>query len=106
KDDLDAIGDLLLSEAIFQVTYGNHTKAGSVLQALGYGGTVPDPEIINTPRRGDTFTQRCAVRLNQAASGWTSVISVRATAEPTLNNWLASQLIPETDIMINYSYPG
>jgi len=108
KDDLDAIGDLLLSESIYQVTRGNHERAGAVLQALGYGGSIPEPEIIKTLRQADTFTHRCAVQLTPAVTAnsvWTAS-SARADAEPALNNWLASQLPAATDICISYNYAG
>ena len=99
---------MLLSEAIYQVTRGNHERAGSVLQALGYGGNIPEPEIIKTPRQTDTFTHRCAVQFTPATAAngsWTGT-SVRATAEPALNNWLASQLPSPLDICIVYDYAG
>ena len=105
KDDLDAIGDLLLSEAIFQITKGNHERAGSVLQALGYAKNIPEPEIIKTPRQADTFTHRCAVQFTPAIANtnWTAS-STRATAEPALNSWLASQLPKPANIRINYKH--
>ncbi|PBQ33646.1 hypothetical protein CNR22_18310 [Sphingobacteriaceae bacterium] len=105
KDDLDAIGDLLLSEAIFQITKGNHERAGSVLQALGYAKNIPEPEIIKTPRQADTFTHRCAVQFTPAIANtnWTAS-STRATAEPALNIWLASQLPTPANIRINYKH--
>jgi hypothetical protein len=104
KDDLDAIGDLLLSESIFQVTKGNHVRAGAVLNALGASETIPEPEIIKTPRQSDTITHRCMVQLEPATatplSFWTGS-SYRAAAEPALNKWLASQLPKPKDVLIH-----
>lgn len=106
KDDLDAIGDLLLAESVFQVSRGNPVRAGSVLQGLSRGNTIPEPEILKTPRTSNTMTHRCAVQLKPAdasTGSWTGT-SYRALAEPALNNWLASQLPDPSDIQIAVSY--
>lgn len=106
KDDMDAIGDLLLAESVYQVSRGNNVRAGSVLNAIGRGETIPEPEIIKTPRKSDTLTHRCVVQLQPAVSaiGAWSTSTRRAIVEPAFNNWLASQLPAPVDVLIHVNY--
>lgn len=101
-DAMDAIGDLLLSEAVYQLAYGNYERAAAVLNAMGYGNKIPEPEIVKTPRQGNVITNRCAVQLTPAvatASAWSGT-SYRALTEPALNNWLSGQLPAPTNIVV------
>ncbi|MGL5889348.1 MAG: hypothetical protein ACRC3B_05650, partial [Bacteroidia bacterium] len=104
-DSMDAVGDLLLSEAVYQLAKGNHDRAGAVLKAMSYGNAVPEPEIADTPRQGNVLTNRCVVQLAPAvstAANWTGT-SYRKLAEPALNDWLAGQLPKPNDIRITVS---
>lgn len=92
-DTLDAIGDLALAEGIFQVTQGNHDRAGAMMKALTQGGSIPDPEIIKTPRSGTVITQRIALHLEPHADrAWPGALTERAKAEPALNQLLVDLL--------------
>ncbi len=106
-DDMDAIGDLLLSEAVYQVAKGNFERSGSVLKAMGEGNTIPEPEIINTPRRSNVVTHRFAIQLNPssaATSVWGTLKTSRAFSEPAFNSWLQQQLPPPAKILIRVGY--
>jgi hypothetical protein len=94
-DSLDAMGDLITSEGVYQLVRGNHTRAGAVLSAMSEGRIPPHPEIIKTMREGNMITQRVIITLNHAAppAGWSILPQgPRAKAEPAVNNWLAHQI--------------
>jgi len=92
-DALDALGDVVISESVYQIVQGNHIRAAAMVNSLAQGKNIPDPQIVETPRSGTVVTQRVVLNfepLNAFASplGWGAAASVRAKAEPTLNNWL------------------
>lgn len=103
-DAFDALGDLALSESVYQIAQGNHVRAGAMLEALSEGKNMPEPQIVTTPRTGTVVTQRVAWALetiaapvapNSAASkpaGWSSKLTPRALAEPSLNKMLGKLL--------------
>ncbi len=109
-DAFDALGDLALSECVYQIAQGNHVRAGSMLEALAQGKNMPDPQIVTTPRTGTVVTQRVVWALetvaapvapNAAASkpvGWSSKLTPRALAEPSLNKMLGNLFGPATNI--------
>lgn len=106
RDDMDAVGDLLLSEAVFQVARGNSSRAAAVLNAMGQATSIPEPEIVKTPRPGNALTHRCVVQLSPAASSQTTWTGTgrRALTEPALNNWLSIQLPGPANIRIHVTY--
>jgi hypothetical protein len=94
-DALDAVGDLLLAESVFQASKGNTERAAAALRTLNSGGQVIPPEFIRTPQRGVVINHRVGVVLEQggaAANLWTDAPSPRASLAPGLNRWLARQL--------------
>ncbi|MDN3657348.1 hypothetical protein QWZ08_16980 [Ferruginibacter paludis] len=99
-DAFDALGDLAMSESVYQMVLGNHVRASAVLTALAEGKHMPDPQIIDTVRNGTVVTQR--IILNFAATnnsfqlpaGWAAAPTVRSLTEPTFNNWLGLTLGP------------
>jgi len=88
-DCLDALADLSLSEGVYQIVQGNHVRAAAVLNALAEGRTIPDPQVIDTPRTGTVVTQRVVWHLPLPPAptppGWPTQLTPRAQAEPTLN---------------------
>jgi len=102
-DYTDALGDMSISEAVFQVIRGNFGRAGTLMDAVSKGTHAPDPEVINTPRGGLDLTHRVAVlfagdpTLNPTWNGVTT--RPRAAAEPWLNSWL-SELLPDPKTVI------
>jgi hypothetical protein len=103
-DAFDALGDLAMSESVYQMVLGNHVRAGAVLTALAEGKNMPDPQIIDTVRNGTVVTQRIIVNFAatnnsfQLPAGWTAAPTVRSLTEPTINNWLGLTLGPATAI--------
>lgn len=126
-DALDALGDVALSESVFQIVRGNFPRAAAVLSALASGKRMPRPQVIDTPRSGTTVTHRVILPLprfdgadlssalvgdpgtlaaNRVAAlppGWTDVpMTPRANAEPGLNHWIGSLLGDAESIVCRY----
>jgi hypothetical protein len=97
-DYADALADLSISEAVFQIIRGNFGRAGTLMDAISKGVRPPDPDVVNTPRGGLDLTHRVALLcagdpgVNAAWNGITA--HPRAAAEPWLDAWL-SQLLPD-----------
>lgn len=107
-DYADALGDLSISEAVFQIIRGNFGQAGTLMDAISKGARPPNPEVINTPRGGLDLTHRVSVLFagNPAVPGaWNGITKhARAAAEPWLNAWV-SQLLPDpAKVLCNVSY--
>lgn len=95
QDDMDALADLLLSESVYQLAKGNIERSGAVLKALGQGGHIQKPEILETPRQSASLTHRFGIQFNPddtASDIWTDTGTARSIAEPALNGWLSKQL--------------
>jgi len=88
----DAVADLSVAEAVYQIAQGNVERAAAALSVLDKQTTPVEPQMPNSPRDGLTYTQRVVLMLNDAAppAGWTE--DAVALAEPRVNAWLA-QLI-------------
>jgi hypothetical protein len=111
-DALDALGDIAISESVFQVVQGNHVRAAAMVSSLAQGKNIPDPQIVETPRSGTIVTQRVLLNLLAQPSfskpkGWIAAASPRAQAEPSLNNWLGNLLGAAADIrcVVTYQEP-
>ncbi|MER5986708.1 hypothetical protein [Streptomyces sp. NPDC001787] len=99
RDDLDAVGDLLLAESVHQLTQGNPDRAGATLDSLAAGGQPPPrPQVLDTPRRGVPVNHRVLVVVPEGsprAAGWDGAQQTtrpRAEAEPLLDTWAGHQL--------------
>lgn len=90
-DDLDALGDLAVSEGIYQAARGNTDRAAAVLESVAKGQFAVQPDIVHPPQRSLTLTQRVLVQLPVAATlqNWPATPTPRAAAAPRLNAWLA-----------------
>lgn len=102
-DAFDALGDVAVSESVYQLVQGNHVRAAAVLTALAEGKNIPDPQVINIHRSGTIVTQRVMLNLpvkdgQVKPSGWDGGASVRFLTEPSFNHWLASAFGPAANI--------
>ena len=111
-DYADALGDLSISEAVFQIMRGNFGRTGTLLDAISKGQRPPTPDVVDTPRGGIDLTHRVVLLfagkpiVNAPWSGAT--MRPRAAAEPWLDAWL-SQLLPDPASVIckvNYRDAG
>ena len=97
-DYADALGDLSLSEAVFQILRGSFGRAGTLIDAISKGQRPPTPDVVDTPRGGLDLTHRVALLFagNPISSAPWSGVSPRprGTAEPWLDAWL-SGLLPD-----------
>lgn len=102
-DAFDALGDVAVSESVYQLVQGNHVRAAAVLTALAEGKNIPDPQVINIHRSGTIVTQRVMLNLQVKdgqvkPAGWDGEASVRFLTEPSFNHWLASAFGPAANI--------
>jgi hypothetical protein len=92
-DAVDAIGDVLVNEGVFQMVRGNAEQAAAVLEAAARpSGTPPELEAIYTPHSGVAAIHRLMVVLPgemQPAPAWQpdAALARRAAAEPRLDAW-------------------
>ncbi|MCI0689901.1 MAG: hypothetical protein L0Y54_22080 [Sporichthyaceae bacterium] len=104
-DTVDAIGDLVLTEGVYQLVQGNHVRAAAALSALAEGTAPPRPEVADTPVPGRHLSHRVLVQLPPVDArnpgtepfgpGWDALpVTPRAAAEPSLNRWLGTLLGP------------
>jgi hypothetical protein len=97
-DDADALGDLSMAEAVFQVVRGNFGRGGGLMDAISRGERPPDPDVVATPSGGIDLTHRVALLFAGApakSAAWSSVPThARASAEPWLDAWIG-HLLPD-----------
>lgn len=96
-DAFDALGDVAISESVYQMVLGNHVRAAAVLSALAEGKNIPDPSVTDTHRTGTILTQKVILNFKAVdpgilPAGWSSNKSIRALTEPSFNNWLGKAL--------------
>jgi len=99
---VDALGDLMVAEGIFQIAKGNTARSAAVLESITEGKTPPEIEVINTPRTGINLTNRLVAAVESvtnANSVWasSSTPTPRALAEPSLNLWVGNMLAAPFD---------
>jgi hypothetical protein len=107
-DYADALADLSISEAVFQIIRGNFGRAGTLMDAISKGVRPPDPDVVNTPRGGLDLTHRVALLCAgdpAPSAAWNGVgVHPRAAADPWLDAWL-SQLLPDpTTVVCNVNF--
>lgn len=96
-DAVDAAGDALLAESVYQVVRGNPLRAAATVEAIA-GGETPPPEleVVRTPRTGVALTHRLVTLFSgepQLPAAWEiPPFAPRAAAEPHLNAWVGRLL--------------
>jgi hypothetical protein len=103
REASDGVGDLVLSESVYQVVQGNFDRAAANADALAKGGYPPEIEVVKTPRSGRALTQRCALQFDTGVDPDSSpepllAVSPRARAEAPVNHWLHGILPRPGDI--------
>lgn len=115
-DAFDALGDLCISESIYQVSKGNYIRSSAIMDKLAKGDVPFDIEFPDTPRTGTIVTHKVGLffeniegidqplpqggtplsgaalntAINNAGArpaGWNSDFTPAAIAEPVLNKW-------------------
>jgi len=67
-DVVDALSDVLTAESVHQFAQGNYSGAAASLESLAAGDTLPDPEVIETPRTETAITNRLLVTFGDATA--------------------------------------
>jgi|GEM_PF-1584605 len=97
-DYADALGDLSISEAVFQIVRGNFGHGGGLMDAISRGTRPPTPKVVDTPRGGIDLTHRVALLFAgtpQPNPAWSAIPQhPRAAAEPWLDAWVG-QMLPD-----------
>lgn len=96
-DALDALGDLLLAEGVFQLVRGSPARANAATAVLaGAGHGIDAVEIAGMPVRGDSLGHRVLALFGAPipASGWDA--TARAKADPGAEGW-AQAVLPAPD---------
>jgi hypothetical protein len=105
RDSVDGVSDLVVSEAVLQISRGNTNTTLGNLDALARGGRPPESQLARSARTGIGLTQRVALVFPdgaaQPSTGWATGPAgptPRAAAEPTLDGWLAGVLGDPTKV--------
>ena len=95
---VDAVGDNVVAESVYQLVQGNPLRSGATLEAIASGETPPpELEVVRTPRSGIGLTHRLLVLFPVTAGApppaWPiNDRQIRAQTEPLLNAWAATLL--------------
>lgn len=87
---LDAVKDVALAEGVYQSIYSNYERGNSMLNSLSKGKYPLDPEVLKTPRTGKLLTHKVALHFKPSSTKYPN--SVRASLDPSVNDWLKSML--------------
>lgn len=103
RDVHDAVADLAVAEGVYQAVQGNYGRTGATLEAYAKGTFPPEPEVIQTPRKGTNLTHRVAIHfeagLDPNASPNAVAVTPRSRTEPAVNAWL-SGLLPDPALVV------
>ncbi len=99
-DAVDALGDALTAEGVYQLALGNPARAAASVDAIAHGEIQP-PELTfaATPRSGTAVTHRLVTLFaGEAPAAPELPRAHRAAAEPRLDAWLARMLGDLSDV--------
>jgi hypothetical protein len=109
-ESVDAVGDVVVAESVYQIVQGNPLRSGATLDAIA-AGEMPPPEleVVRTPRTGIALTHRLLALFPAAAGAappaWpVNALHVRAQAEPLLNAWAAALLPRPAQVRCRAAY--
>jgi len=109
-EEVDAVGDLVVAEGVFQLVQGNPARAGATLDTLAQGAAPPaEFEVVRTPRSGTAVTHRLFALLPAAASApvgaWPNAgDNLRARMEPALEAYATVLLPPADKVICHFEY--
>ena len=109
ENALDAIGDLMITESVYQAVQGNYERAGAALEAASGNQSVPELESIVTPVAGRTFTHRVCLLFNRSlgfAGAAAKAEDPRGAAEPRIAAWFGELLGPLEEIGVGFTFAG
>lgn len=90
---MDALGDVVSSESVYQMAQGNFERSAAVLKSFSEGYNIPVPEVVSTVRTGKAITHRVMLPFENSNSPiWGLDFTPRANAEKGMNKWIAGLL--------------
>ena len=105
-DDLDAVADLTMAQAVHSLTQGNDDAASAVLAVTGGGdGSVPRIDVAGTQRAAQLITYRL-IAMWDATDTVPAQDRPLAAAEPRLSGWVRSVLPAPAQILAGYQVLG
>jgi hypothetical protein len=106
-DIIDAISDLTMAEGVHQAVLGNHIRANAILNSIGEGKNIPEPQFTETPRTGITLTQRMGVLFTKKENYppiWADNSTYKASISPIINQWIGEILGDSSKIKCKVTY--
>jgi hypothetical protein len=98
NDTVDAIGDLEMSEAVYQVAAGDVASAEAAMNFLPDGSNPPQSEVTTSPSAGIPVSHRVAVLIEEQPalppSPWSLGKSPRGQVDAFAEAWVGSLLDP------------
>ncbi len=97
-DAFDALGDVVLSEGVYQLVEGNRVAFSALMGNLEKGVNLPYPKVTELPLHSAYVRHKVAIALKpceQDPEGWTPLRqtpSVMDKTEPALNQWVGQAL--------------
>jgi hypothetical protein len=94
KTVLNAYADLLVANAVYNVTTGRPERAGEIMDAAAGLGLPPDLDLLHSPRRGRSVSTQVLLALPVVAppSHLTPGISPTALADPAVAAFIRKRL--------------
>lgn len=120
---VDALGDLVITESVYQIVRGNAPRATAAMGMLNGTSALVEPEVIQSPMKADQFvnrvlmnyqavplfTQDVLVGSHVLESAWSSsntinyLESPRTAIDLSLSRWLGNLLESPSNIIIHIS---
>ncbi|MEZ4700999.1 MAG: hypothetical protein R2834_11755 [Rhodothermales bacterium] len=104
----DAVADLAMAEGVYQAVQGNYGRTGAALEAYARGTFPPEPQVVQTPRSGQTLLHRVGLHFQAGLDGTVSpnllAVTPRAEAEPAVNAWLNGILPDPASVVCHARY--
>lgn len=102
-DSYDALNDLLLAEGVHRLVAGDKASFGAIASFMSKGtANLPDPAVLQTPMDYAVIAHKVGLALPR--HGKASAQSILATAEPSVNAWLATQMGPFENVVFFVDY--
>ena len=106
-DVMDALGDLVMAEAVYQIAAGDAITAEAVTSFMPAGNAPPEPQVTESPTTGVAVNHRVALVMEpttaQPVDGWTTT-TPRAAVDPFVEDWAERQLGTPTTVTATISY--
>ncbi len=115
---LDALGDLVITESVYQIASGNSARAAAAMGMMDGSSGLLDPEVIQSPLKANQFTNRLLMNYPMASlvnttftststinDGWSTdtieyASSPRTGLDQALNRWIGQLLMTPDQVIM------